>query len=55
MAKQYEYFCNSCGFSFVVDYAYSPTCPLCGQPLISRKPASGAAKPRENKNSKGAK
>ena len=53
--KLIEHVCTSCGFSVVTDYPYHPTCPICGEPLISRKPASGAAKPRENKNSKGAK
>ena len=54
--KLIEHVCSSCGFSVVTDYPYHPTCPICGEPLISRKPASGAAKPREkNKNRKGAK
>ena len=38
MAKQYEYFCNGCGFNIVVTGYYHNTCPLCGYPLGRKNP-----------------
>lgn len=46
MAKQYEYFCNGCGFEIVVTGYYHDTCPLCGYPLGRRTPTRKRA---ENK------
>lgn len=39
-AKRTESICLNCGFQIITDYPYHTTCPICGQPLINRKPVA---------------
>lgn len=43
-----ENYCNGCGFTIVTVGPYHPTCPICGEPLGTRKPTS-AGRPVKNK------